>query len=258
MQGYYYDGTARISDEEFENLKDDLIWNGSKIAVLSSNEQRFLEATISHSNGKPILSDDEYDELKGELISQNSVVTRAGPRCSIRSKKMYSDAVPDYLKLTLLNVPAALIVLGAIFSVDDLTGFEITKAIELPPPYSILFLWGLVFPTIYIIATSITNFILPDALILKADCPSCGEPNQAYFGGIFTVAGNKRTSVVECPSCKADLEFAALKRQVVVQTSSEKKQEEAEALAKKKEASAKKKAAKKAAAAKKDADKQKA
>ena len=146
LQGYYYDGEARLTDEEFENLKDDLIWNGSKIAVLSSNEQRFLEATISHSRGKPILTDEEYDELKGELIKSNSVVTRAGPRCSIRSRRMYSDAIPDYLRLTALNLPAALLVLGAIFSIDDLTGFEITKAIELPPPYSILFLWGLCVP----------------------------------------------------------------------------------------------------------------
>ena len=33
----------------------------------------------------------------------------------------------DYIKLLALNVPAALLVLGALFSVDDITGFEITK-----------------------------------------------------------------------------------------------------------------------------------
>lgn len=211
--------------------------------MLSSAEQRFLEASLAYSRGKPILDDDEFDELKGELKAQNSAVTQAGPRCSIRSKRVYSDAVPDYLKLTLLNVPAALIVLGAIFAIDDITGFEITKAIELPPPYSILFLWGLVFPTIYVIASSLTNFVLPDALILKAPCPTCGAECQAYFGGIFTVAGNKRTSVVECSSCLADLEFAALKREVSVVTSSEEKKEAALKLAKKRAAAAAKKKA---------------
>ena len=35
---------------------------------------------------------------------------RQGPRCSIRSRKLYSDAVPDYLKMTLLNLPAAVLV----------------------------------------------------------------------------------------------------------------------------------------------------
>ena len=33
-----------------------------------------------------------------------------GPRCSIRSKNMYSDLSVDYLKLTLLNLPAVLLV----------------------------------------------------------------------------------------------------------------------------------------------------
>lgn len=228
LQAYYYNGETRLTDDEFELLKDDLIWSGSQIAVLTSNEQRFLEAMRAYTRNEPILSDEEYDDLKDALIRENSVVTRAGPRCSIRSRRMYSDAKPDYLKLTLINVPAALLVLGFIFSIDDLTGFEITKAIQLPPPYSILFLWGLVFPTIYILASSITNFILPDALILKADCPSCNASNQAYFGGIFTVAGNKESTTVECPNCAADLEFNAKRRSVLVRTSSEdkKKQEE--------------------------------
>jgi hypothetical protein len=38
------------------------------------------------------------------------------------SKKMYSDAYPDYLRMTALNLPAALLVLGFLFSLDDLTG----------------------------------------------------------------------------------------------------------------------------------------
>jgi hypothetical protein len=35
---------------------------------------------------------------------------------------MYSDAYPDYLRMTALNLPAALLVLGFLFSLDDLTG----------------------------------------------------------------------------------------------------------------------------------------
>jgi hypothetical protein len=216
LQSYYYEGETKLTDEEFEILKDELVWSGSSVAVMSSAEQRFLEAMMAYSKGKPILSDEEFDKLKGDLRTQNSVVTRAGPRCSIRSKKMYSDATPDYLRMTLLNVPAALLVLGVIFAVDDITGFEITKAIILPPPYSILFLWGLVFPTIYVVASSLTNLVLPDALVLKADCPNCGTSSLAYFGDIFTIAGNKRTCVVQCSGCKSDLEYRAIKREVVL------------------------------------------
>lgn len=31
LSAYYYEGKALISDEEFSNLKDDLVWNGSKV-----------------------------------------------------------------------------------------------------------------------------------------------------------------------------------------------------------------------------------
>lgn len=57
--------------------------------------------------------------------------------------------------------------LGALFSVDDLTGFEITKVIELPEPYGIIALWGLVLPAIFIFANAITQLAFKDALILK-------------------------------------------------------------------------------------------
>ena len=225
LQNYYYDGSSKMTDAEFENLQEELVWSGSSVAVLSSDEKRFLEATMSYGKGNPIMNDVEFDAIKVKLKAANSVVTQAGPRCSIRSKRVYSDAEPDYLKMTLLNLPAALLVLGFVFAIDDITGFEITKAIELPPPYSILFLWGLVLPTVYVLASSITNAVLPDALILKAPCPECGTENQAYFGGIFNVAGNTRSAVIECvnPNCLADNEFNALKREVLITVSSEEK-----------------------------------
>lgn len=47
---------------------------------------------------------------------------------------------PDYLRMLALNVPAALLVLGFVFAIDDVTGFEITKAIQLPPPYGVALL----------------------------------------------------------------------------------------------------------------------
>lgn len=252
MQAYYMDGKATMSDAEFEALKEELLWSGSDVAVLSSAEMKFLEATMAFNKGKSILTNDEFDALKGQLKEEGSSVVSAGPRCSIRSKKVYTDASPDYLKLTLLNVPAAVVVLGAVFVLDYLSGFQVTSAIELPPPWSILFLWGIVFPSVYTVATSITNLVLPDALILNADCPNCGAKNQAYFGGIFNIDTTKtKESVIECESCKADLKFNSLKREVVIEKSGEeKKAEKAAKAAKKKAAAAAKKEAAAAAAAK--------
>jgi hypothetical protein len=44
---------------------------------------------------------------------------------------MYSDAYPDYLRMTALNLPAALLVLGFLFSIDDLTGAALCVLLEL-------------------------------------------------------------------------------------------------------------------------------
>ena len=46
------------------------------------------------------------------LQKSNSRVTVEGPRCSLRSRKVYSDSQLDYLKMTLLNLPAAVISLA--------------------------------------------------------------------------------------------------------------------------------------------------
>ena len=43
-------------------------------------------------------------------MSHDKCHAMQGPRCSIRSKNIYSDANPDYLKMTLLNLPAAILV----------------------------------------------------------------------------------------------------------------------------------------------------
>ena len=106
-----------------------------------------------------------------------------------------------------LNLPAALLVLGAIFAVDDVTGFEITSAIELPPPYGIVALWGLLLPVLYLLSSSITNLVLRDGLILKGQCPCCGADNFTYFGDIFSVPGSRGSNTVECANsaCRADL-----------------------------------------------------
>ena len=50
---------------------------------------------------------------------------------------------------------------------DDLTGFEITKAVELPEPFGIVVLWGLVLPALFIFANALTQLAFKDALILK-------------------------------------------------------------------------------------------
>lgn len=171
---------------------------------------------MAYANGKPLMSDRDYDALKQKLKQQGSFVALSGPRCSIRSRAMYSDLRVDYLRMTALNIPAVGIVLTTLFFFDDITGFEISKLIELPEPWGILALWGLVLPACFILSQQLTNLVLRDGLILTGQCPNCGTENRCYFGNIFVVEGNKETAKAKCVHCEANLEFRNQTREIVV------------------------------------------
>ncbi|KAG0474853.1 hypothetical protein HPP92_014539 [Vanilla planifolia] len=201
LQSFYYDKQAIMSNEEFDNLKEELMWEGSSVVMLSSDEQRFLEASMAYVSGKPVLSDKEFDELKLSLKQQGSSIVQEGPRCSLRSKKVYSDLVVDYFKMFLLNVPAAVIALTLFFFLDDLTGFEITYLLELPEPFSFIFTWFAALPLIFWLAQSITNFVFKDFLILKGPCPNCGTENVSFFGTILSIPSGGSKNNVKCSNC---------------------------------------------------------
>lgn len=223
LRAFYYDETPTMSNEEFDNLEQDLVWAGSRVAVLSSTEQKFMEASRAFQQNKPMLTDDQYDELKRQLRRDRSPVVAQGPRCSLRSKRMYSDISVDYLKMTFLNLPAVLLVLGALFSVDDLTGFEITKAISLPEPLGIIFLWAVLLPGLFILANALTQLAFKDALIMKGTCPNCNTENTSYFGDVLTVSGTRDEQTFKCKECKSELTFRANDRMLVMSPPQDKK-----------------------------------
>ena len=45
-QSYYYDGREVLNDADFDKLKEDLIWEGSPVAILSRDETKFLAAMV--------------------------------------------------------------------------------------------------------------------------------------------------------------------------------------------------------------------
>ncbi|KAK6941149.1 FF domain [Dillenia turbinata] len=67
-QAFYYEGKAIMSNKEFGNLKEELKWEGSNVVMLSSHEQKFLEASMAYMEGTEIVVE--------------------GPRCSFRSRKV--------------------------------------------------------------------------------------------------------------------------------------------------------------------------
>ncbi|KAL1201654.1 PGR5-like protein 1A [Cardamine amara subsp. amara] len=216
LQSFYYDGKAIMSNEEFDNLKEELMWEGSSVVMLSSDEQRFLEASMAYVSGNPILNDEEYDQLKLKLKIDGSEIVCEGPRCSLRSKKVYSDLAVDYFKMLLLNVPATVVALGLFFFLDDITGFEITYVLELPEPFSFIFTWFAAVPLIVYLALSITKLIIKDFLILKGPCPNCGTENVSFFGTILSISSGGKTNAVKCSNCGTAMEYDSRSRLITL------------------------------------------
>ncbi|RYR29862.1 hypothetical protein Ahy_B01g054441 [Arachis hypogaea] len=216
LQAFYYEGKAIMSNEEFDNLKEELMWEGSSVVMLSSDEQKFLEASMAYVSGNPIMSDKEYDELKMKLKMEGSDIVVEGPRCSLRSRKVYSDLSVDYLKMFLLNVPATVIALGLFFFLDDLTGFEITYLLELPEPFSFIFTWFAAVPLLVWLAQSLTSAIVKDFLILKGPCPNCGAENTSFFGTILSVSSGGKVNNVKCSECGTEMVFDSSTRLITL------------------------------------------
>ncbi|KAM3321902.1 PGR5-like protein 1A, chloroplastic [Capsicum chacoense] len=216
LQSFYYEGKAIMSNEEFDNLKEELMWEGSSVVMLSADEQRFLEASMAYVSGNPILTDEEFDKLKLKLKMDGSEIVVEGPRCSLRSRKVYSDLYVDYLRMFLLNVPAAVVALGLFFFLDDLTGFEITYLLELPEPFSFIFTWFAALPFILWLSFTITNVIIKDFLILKGPCPNCGTENTSFFGTILSISSGGKSNKVKCTNCGTDLVYDSATRLITL------------------------------------------
>ncbi|XP_073287917.1 PGR5-like protein 1A, chloroplastic [Primulina huaijiensis] len=221
LQAFYYEGKSTMSNEEFDNLKEELMWEGSSVVMLSANEQRFLEASMAYVSGNQILTDKEFDELKQKLKMDGSEIVVEGPRCSLRSRKVYSDLSVDYLKMFLLNVPAAVVALGLFFFLDDLTGFEITYLLELPEPFSFIFTWFAAIPVILWLSFTLTNFIVKDFLILVGLCPNCGTENNSFFGTILSVSSGGDTNKVKCSNCGTEMMYDSKSRLITLPEGSE-------------------------------------
>ncbi|KAE9613169.1 hypothetical protein Lal_00027590 [Lupinus albus] len=216
LQAFYYEGKAIMSNEEFDNLKEELMWEGSSVVMLSSDEQKFLEASMAYVSGNPIMNDKEFDDLKLRLKAEGSEIVAEGPRCSLRSRKVYSDLSVDYLKMFLLNVPATVVALGLFFFLDDVTGFEITYILELPEPFSFIFTWFAAVPLIVWLAQSLTSAIVKDFLILKGPCPNCGTENTSFFGTILSISSGSSTNKVKCENCGTALVYDSSTRLITL------------------------------------------
>merc|ERR1712176_414560 len=202
------------SDEEFDVLKDELLWEGSTVVTMTKEEQMFLEATKAYAMGEPVLTDEQFNDLKLKLKQQGSALAIGGPRCSIRSRRVYTDMTVDYFRLTLLNIPGVAISLSLLFLVDYATGFSISKFVELPEPFGFLAVWVVVLPILYTVRDSLTKVVLKDASVLKGQCTNCGDEQILFFGKVLGIDGNDEVASVQCDSCKTKMEANSLSREL--------------------------------------------
>ena len=107
LDAFYNEGGKQLlSNEEYEQLKLDLDFVGSKVAVYSKDEIRFVIANKRFAMGKPTLKDDEYDALRNKLKDQGSlVVLHEGASCSVDTGLCKTDLRIDTGKTRLLYLP---------------------------------------------------------------------------------------------------------------------------------------------------------
>jgi len=202
IQSYYFSGKTSLSDEQFNQLKDDLSWEGSVLVTLNRNETLFINAVQAYNKGKPILTNPQFDDLKRSLKENNSpIAVDVEPKCYVDTGVCKVTWVPDNIKTGILYVPATLIsttiYLGVLYELlNGLLGVGlnplITLAIGALPISSV--------------SKGITeNIFFKDPLVATGPCPSCGVENKVFFGDVLGVEGDKDESTIKCSNCKTSL-----------------------------------------------------
>jgi len=78
LQSNYGSQKALLNDDDYDELKDSLTWDGSALVTLSGKEAQFLHAVACGRKGISAIPDSEYQALKADLQAQDSwVVKRA-------------------------------------------------------------------------------------------------------------------------------------------------------------------------------------
>mmetsp|Transcript_7454 Transcript_7454/g.10117 ORF Transcript_7454/g.10117 Transcript_7454/m.10117 type:complete len:319 (-) Transcript_7454:222-1178(-) len=197
LQSYYISGKQSLDDADFDLLKEDLSWNGSKVVQMNRKEARYLASVESYLKGNPIMSDEEFDTLKKELKAEGSrFAVSEEPKCVIDTGICTVTLKDDNFRSNLIYLPAT-----AVLTVVWLGfGFELIEPfVRLNP----LFLTLLGSPLIYRGTKKITDeYIFPGNKIVYGPCPNCEAEQRVYFGDILGIEGFKDVATVKCTNCK--------------------------------------------------------
>jgi hypothetical protein len=78
LYAYYQTGESLLNNDDYEELKENLTWEGSSVATMTKKEAMFVNAVAAAKRGMPIMDDEEYASLKKDLRAQGSWVVSRG------------------------------------------------------------------------------------------------------------------------------------------------------------------------------------
>lgn len=176
------DGKSILNNEEYEQLKDDLSFDGSMVMLMSREEIQFMVAKNRYNKGQPIMEDREFDALRKKLVSAGSdAVKHQASACKILEngeKECKADLYPDDGKNSILYAPA-FFQMGLVFQelAYWMKGWDPLVSIIVTSPFIAATTWFLT-----------KKIYFQDPLVVRGVCPECGTPNTVFFGDILWVS----------------------------------------------------------------------
>lgn len=214
---FHLDGSALIEDDDYDQLKNDLAFEGSKVGLMNRDEIKFMVAASRYAEGKPIMSDSEFDALRRKLKAANSqAVIHEMPVCKIDSQVCKSDLEKDNTKNFVLYLPAFIVSSIVVSEIAFLASGSYSEG-GLSPSVS-LFINS---PFIVGLTYAITNFLLfQKPMVTVAKCPRCQTEQPIFFGDVLFVAGGEASDTVKtkCVNKACQAELVADKSRMLVET----------------------------------------
>merc|ERR1711907_244785 len=170
MQAYFYDGREVLSDKDFDQLKEDLLWEGSQVAAMKAYMQ-----------GAPMMSDKDFDELKASLKSSGSpIAVSKEPKCFIETGICSVTWTQDKVRQFVSYLPVVSVVSVAWV----ILAFELTPLRYINPLVTLI----IGAPIIYFGSIfGAENIFYKNPLIASGPCPDCNAENRIFFGSVLGV-----------------------------------------------------------------------
>eukprot|EP00970_Alexandrium_tamarense_P006231 scaffold1054_cov281-Alexandrium_tamarense.AAC.16 len=74
LHSYYKTGKPLLDNANYDELHENLTWEGSSVATMSAQEAQFVSTVAASKRGEPLMDDDEYKALKADLKQKGSWV----------------------------------------------------------------------------------------------------------------------------------------------------------------------------------------